>query len=149
MTNASYSKFLRLYKYNICKYISLFHCFIEKSYKTGLTVEERKKYLIIYSIEGPSWPWSYDSWIYNYICNQCLSPLTLWVPTPLSLWCLTPQCQQYFSYFVAVRFIGEGNRSTRRKPPTCHKSLTNCITIYIEQFSWLTSQEIDSNLILL
>ena len=23
--------------------------------------------------------WSYGSWIYNYICNQCLSPLMLWV----------------------------------------------------------------------
>ena len=22
----------------------------------------------------PSWSWSYCSWIYNYICNQCLSP---------------------------------------------------------------------------
>jgi hypothetical protein len=32
--------------------------------------------------------------------------------------------QQYFSYIVVVAFIGEGNRiprSTRRKPPTCHK----------------------------
>ena len=28
---------------------------------------------------GPSWPWSYGSWIYNYLCNQCLSPLMLWV----------------------------------------------------------------------
>jgi len=37
--------------------------------------------------------------------------------------------QQYFSYIVAVSFIG-GNRSTRRKPPTCHKSLTNFITCY-------------------
>ena len=26
--------------------------------------------------QGPSW--SYGSWIYNYLCNQCLSPLT-WV----------------------------------------------------------------------
>ena len=26
---------------------------------------------------GPSW--SYGSWIYNYLCNRCLSPLTLWV----------------------------------------------------------------------
>jgi hypothetical protein len=26
-----------------------------------------------------SWLWSYCSWIYNYICNQCLSPLKLWV----------------------------------------------------------------------
>jgi len=25
--------------------------------------------------EGPSWSWSYGSWIYNYLCNQCLSPL--------------------------------------------------------------------------
>ena len=29
--------------------------------------------------------------------------------------------QQYFSYIVAVSFIGGGNRSTRRKQPTCHK----------------------------
>jgi len=36
--------------------------------------------------------------------------------------------QQYFSYIVAVSFIGGGNWSTRRKPPTCHKSLTNFIT---------------------
>ena len=23
----------------------------------------------------PSWSWSYGSWIYNYLCNRCLSPL--------------------------------------------------------------------------
>jgi hypothetical protein len=27
------------------------------------------------STEGPSWSWSYGSWIYNNLCNQCLSPL--------------------------------------------------------------------------
>jgi hypothetical protein len=26
-----------------------------------------------------SWSWSYGSCIYIYLCNQCLSPLTLWV----------------------------------------------------------------------
>ena len=31
------------------------------------------------SRRGPSWPWSYGSWIYNFLCNQCLSPLMLWV----------------------------------------------------------------------
>ena len=35
--------------------------------------------------------------------------------------------QQHCSYFIAVSFI-EGNRSTWRKPPTCHKSLKNLIT---------------------
>jgi len=29
---------------------------------------------------GSSWLWSYGSCIYNYLCNQCLSPLT-WVRT--------------------------------------------------------------------
>ena len=36
--------------------------------------------------------------------------------------------QQYFNYTVLVSFIGGGNRSTRSKPPTCRKSLTNFIT---------------------
>ena len=26
-----------------------------------------------------SWLWSYGSSIYNYLCNQCLSPLNLWI----------------------------------------------------------------------
>jgi hypothetical protein len=29
----------------------------------------------------PSWSWSFGSWIYNYLCNQWLSPLELWVWT--------------------------------------------------------------------
>jgi hypothetical protein len=33
------------------------------------------------SVKGLSWSWSYGVWIYNYLCNQCLSPLTLWVRT--------------------------------------------------------------------
>jgi len=31
--------------------------------------------------KGLSWPWSYGNWIYNYLCNQFLSPLKLWVRT--------------------------------------------------------------------
>ena len=31
----------------------------------------------------------------------------------------------FFSYIVAVSFIDGGNWSTRWKPMTCHKSLTN------------------------
>jgi len=34
----------------------------------------------------------------------------------------------YFSYIVADSFIEGGNRSTRWKPPTCSKLLTNFIT---------------------
>ena len=31
----------------------------------------------------PSWSYNYGSWIYNYLCNQYLSPLVLWVRIPL------------------------------------------------------------------
>ena len=33
--------------------------------------------------------------------------------------------QQYFSYILALSFIGRGNQSTWRKPSACRKSLTN------------------------
>ena len=46
----------------------------------------------------------------------------------LVLWCLTPLSTIYQLYIVMVSFIGGGNRGTRRKPPTCRKSLTNFIT---------------------
>ena len=37
--------------------------------------------------KGPSWQWSYASWIDNYLCNQYLSPLTLWVWIPFMVKC--------------------------------------------------------------
>jgi len=38
--------------------------------------------LLLQIVLRPSWPWSYGSWIHNYLCNQCLSPPTLWVRIP-------------------------------------------------------------------
>ena len=34
-------------------------------------------------LKGPSWSLSHGSLIYNYLCNQCLSQLKLWVLTPI------------------------------------------------------------------
>jgi hypothetical protein len=44
----------------------------------------RRLYIYIYICifqfqEGLSWLWSYDSLIFNFLCNQWLSPLMLWV----------------------------------------------------------------------
>ena len=39
------------------------------------------------SIWGLSWSWSYCRWIYNYLCNQCLSPLKLCVRIQLMARC--------------------------------------------------------------
>ena len=33
--------------------------------------------------KGLSWSWSHGSWIYNYLSHRWLSPLMLWVRTPL------------------------------------------------------------------
>jgi hypothetical protein len=38
--------------------------------------------LNVRSLWGPSWSWSYGSWIYNCLCNQCLLLLT-WIRIPL------------------------------------------------------------------
>ena len=43
--------------------------------------------------------WLYGSWIYDYLCNQCLSPLTLWVQIPLRRGVLdTTLTQRYCQY---------------------------------------------------
>jgi hypothetical protein len=44
---------------------------------------------VVYSNTTRSWPWSYGSWIYNYLCNQCLSPLMLWVRISIRARCTT------------------------------------------------------------
>ena len=38
--------------------------------------------IFFFETKGPSWVWSYGSWIYNYLFHQCLSPLQLWVWNP-------------------------------------------------------------------
>jgi hypothetical protein len=41
----------------------------------------------------------------------------------------------YFSYIVTINFIGGGNRSARRKPPTCCKAQTNFITGFVTRLT--------------
>ena len=46
-------------------------------------------YDLLITLLGPLWSWSYDSWIYNYLCNQWLSPLMLWVRILIRARCTT------------------------------------------------------------
>ena len=51
---------------------------------------------------GLPWSWSYGDWIYNYLCNQCLSPLTLLFWIPLSWYVLdTTLCDKVCQWFAA------------------------------------------------
>ena len=49
------------------------------------------------------------------------------VKVMLGFWCLTP-LSTTFQLYRGVSFIGAGNRSIQREPPTCRKSLINFIT---------------------
>ena len=63
---------------------------------------------------GSSWPWSYGSWIYNYLCNRCLSPLMLWVRIPLKAWCTTIcQCLLQVGGFLRVFRVSSTNKTDR------------------------------------
>ena len=71
----AFDKYSLKYKVSILKiakiiqYISMKVCPVE--------MENMSKYFdyhISWSLDLPSWTWSYGSWIYSYLCNQCLSP---------------------------------------------------------------------------
>ena len=57
-------------------------------------------YSVLY-YKGPSWSWSNLVGLTTtyYICNQCLSPLTLWVRTPFR-WCVfdTTLCDKVYQW---------------------------------------------------
>jgi hypothetical protein len=61
-----------------------------------------------------SWSWSYGSWINNYLCNQCLSPLKLWVRIPLRRGILD---QYYVIKFVSNLWQFGGFLWALRFPP--------------------------------
>ena len=56
-----------------------------------------QNYDFLVGIHPELYPWSYGSWIYNDLCNQCLSPLMLlfWIPLMGKctryniMWCLS------------------------------------------------------------
>ena len=61
------------------------------------------------TVRGPSWSWSYCNWIYNYLCHQCLSQLTLWVRTPLNWGVLdTTVCDKVCQLLAEGRWFSPG-----------------------------------------
>ena len=60
-------------------------------------------------------------------CDICGEFMTYWLSNYIGCYGVQRHFQKYFSYNVAISFIGGENRSTRRKPPNCRKSLTDLI----------------------
>ena len=68
-------------------------------------VIETEAYLA--EVTGDVCPWSYSSWIYNYLCNRCLSPLMLWVPISLRARS-TILCDKVCQWLAAGRWFSPG-----------------------------------------
>ena len=49
----------------------------------------------------------YGSWIYNYLCNQCLSPLMLWVRFSIRARCTT-LCDKVCQWLAIGRWFSPG-----------------------------------------
>jgi hypothetical protein len=47
---------------------------------------------------------TYDCWIYNYLCNQCLSPPMLWVRILIRTRC-TPLCDKVCQWLATGRYF--------------------------------------------
>jgi hypothetical protein len=65
-----------VYTYKFDKFIS----FTKGGVKNQIHLSHLKSYIFIY---GTIMAMIDGSWMYDYLCNQCISPLTLWVPIPL------------------------------------------------------------------
>jgi hypothetical protein len=68
---------------------------------------------VIYTGQGSSCSWSYGSWSYNYLCNQCLSPLKLqvWIP-------IMARCTWYIIMWLAAG--GRFSPGTSTNKTDCH-----------------------------
>ena len=64
---------------------------------------------IMHLLIGALWSCVYGSWIYNYLKNKWISPLTFWVRTSLRRGVLdTTLCDQVFQWLVASRRFSPG-----------------------------------------
>jgi hypothetical protein len=83
--------------------------------------------------------WSYGSWIYNYMCNQCLSPLKLWFRTPFMARCIyvldTTICDKVYQQDKSWQYF-----------PVFHTLQENKINYYSDKFLQLDLVHLSHNL---
>ena len=66
-----------------------------------------------------SWPWSYGSWIYNYLCNRCLLPLMFWVQILIRVRCTT-LCDKVCQWLAAGWWFSPGTPVSSTNKTDCH-----------------------------
>jgi hypothetical protein len=72
---------------------------------------------------GLSWSWSYGNWIYNHLCNLCLSvsPLKLWVRIQFRRGVLdTTLCDRVCQWLATGLWISPGTPVFSTNKTNCH-----------------------------
>jgi hypothetical protein len=64
--------------------------------------------------------WSYSSWIYNYMCYQWLSPLTLWVGILLRQGVLDTLGNKVWEWLATGRLFSQGTPVSSINKTDCH-----------------------------
>jgi hypothetical protein len=63
--------------------------------------------------------WLYDSWNHNYLVNQCLSPLMLWIRIPLMARCTT-LCDKVCQWLATGGWFSPGTPVDSTNKTDCH-----------------------------
>ena len=115
-------KFLFSIQYSFCEVLLIFHqkCyFISKRGQTEVPITNGvlrsavgrmstdfifHRFFFYWSLTlmGVSWLWSYGSWIFNYLYDQCLPPLKLWVVLEITL------CDKVGQWLMTGRWFSDG-----------------------------------------
>jgi hypothetical protein len=69
-----------------------------------------------------SWLWSYGSWIYNYLCNQYLSSLMLWVQISIRAKCTT-LCYKVCQWLATGLWFSTGPLVSSINKTDCHDTI--------------------------
>ena len=76
--------------------------------------------ILVFHYKGKDlWPWSYGSWIYNYLCNQCLSSLMLWVRISIGVRCTT-LCDKVCQWLAVGQWFSLSTLVTSIDKTDCH-----------------------------
>ena len=83
-------------------------CFLGAAVCSIVYVEKWTRSLLLQCVfKGPSRSWSYCSWIYNFLCNKCLSPLMLLVRISIMARC-TALCDKVCQWLATGRWFSFG-----------------------------------------
>jgi hypothetical protein len=93
---------------------------------------------MLYRSSKSSWPWSYGSWIYNFLCNQCISPLMLWFE---SRWGEVYSIQHYVIKFVSDLQQVSGFLKVLPFPPSIKQT-----AMIILKYCWILRSFFKTNL---